>query len=215
MKKLIATVATIALSLGGLAHAQGEDEGLVKVDGAAFKETWVNPNVDVLQYDKIMVEPIAYDFKEVKKRMRIGGLTPSGASEFYIENRDRERAMDTINKVFNEAAEKSSLHFVNNAGDNTIALKVSLVDIVSHVPPENKFGMSEDYVTSVGAATIVIEGIDAKTGEVVYRAAERRKIQRGSRELFRANSVTVNAELRRHAKRMASKLITELELVHS
>jgi hypothetical protein len=39
-------------------------------------------------------------------------------------------------------------------------------------------GRGEIYLSSVGEATLVLEAVDSLTGEVIYRAAERRTAER-------------------------------------
>jgi FixJ family two-component response regulator len=80
------------------------------------------------------------------------------------------------------------------------------------VPPEY-VGRSEIYIAVIGEATLVLELIDAGTGEVAAVVAERRAMGRGRVDSFSmpTNNATIIAEVRRWSTRAASKLRTELE----
>ena len=86
-----------------------------------------------------------------------------------------------------------------------LIIRGALHDIVSQVPPDI-MGRGEIYLDSVGEATLVIEAVDALSGEVLYRAVERRAAQRPGREMVQSNAVTTWAEVRRLARRWAVRL---------
>ena len=73
--KTLLSLATILL-LVGCAPApsiqQGPDaettfDGLVRIDNARFSNAWIDPDVDLSQYNKIMAGGAEYDFRAVKK----------------------------------------------------------------------------------------------------------------------------------------------------
>jgi hypothetical protein len=88
------------------------------------------------------------------------------------------------------------------------------LDIVSKVPPEYA-GMNEVYLASSGEATLIIDLIDAETGVIQARVAERRAIQPpgGRIDAFSqpSNSVTVWSDVSRWARSSAARLRSELE----
>ncbi len=67
-------------------------------------------------------------------------------------------------------------------------------------------GRGEIYLSSVGEATLVLEAVDSLTGEVIYRAAERRTAGRAGTTLMLSNTVTTWAEVRRWATRLREGL---------
>ncbi len=81
-------------------------------------------------------------------------------------------------------------------------------------PPEMK-GRGEIYLSSVGAATLVIEGIDSMSGEVVFRAVDRRSVKPAGARIQRVNTVTNWSEVRRVARRWATILREGLESIHN
>jgi hypothetical protein len=83
------------------------------------------------------------------------------------------------------------------------------------VPPDT-MGRSDIYLSTIGEATLVIEAIDAVTGRTVAIVSERRAIQPpGGGQLDRfstpANRVTIMSDIKRWARRQASKLRKELD----
>ena len=100
---------------------------------------------------------------------------------------------------------------MEQAGPDVLILRGAMLDIVSFVPPEMA-GRHDIYLSAVGAATLVVEGIDSMSGEVVFRAVERRAADAGRTIL--ANTVTTYAEVRRWARRQATTLREGLESIH-
>ena len=66
----------------------------------------------------------------------------------------------------------------------------------------------------MGEATLIIEAVDSLSGEVIYRAIERRAAARPGNQLVVANTVTSWAELRRLARRWASNLRDGMDSIH-
>ena len=214
MKKMIVATALIALGLGSAVNAQEVDQdGLVEVKGV-FKQTLINPNVDLGEYTKIMIVPAEFEFRAVKGNPRSTlAYTRSTKSEFPMTEREKERAVKTITEAFEKEFAKSNLQIVEEPGDDVLILRGGFFDIVNKVPPE-MIGAGETYVRSAGQATLFVEALDSQTGEVLYRAGERNEVHRAGRDLFHANSVTANAEVRRWASRLARKMVKGLEQAH-
>jgi len=75
-------------------------------------------------------------------------------------------------------------------------------------------GRGEVWLSSVGEATLIIEVIDSMSGEVIFRAAERRAAEPGQGTTgVRSNSVTTWAEVRRLMRRWARTLREGLDSI--
>jgi len=135
--------------------------------------------------------------------------------EFWISDANRDKLIDTVSGVFKEELSKAQ-HWeaVEEAGPDVLILRGALLDIVSFVPSE-MIGRSEIYLSSFGEATLVVEGVDSMSGEVVFRAVHRRSIGPTSSEMIRANTVTTWSEVRRWARRFARILREGLESIHN
>ena len=188
-------------------------DGLVRIDNSRFAAAWIDPDIDLTQYSKIIPGGAAFEFRHVQK---VSATTArrSNESEFWISDADRQRLIDTVSDVFTEELQRSK-HFtlVEEAGPDTLIISGALHDIVSRVPPEH-VGRSEIWLRSVGEATLIIELRDSLSNEVIYRAVERRAAESAGGRMVLANTATTWAEVRRWARRWAVRLREGLDSIH-
>ena len=221
MKKLIVIAATVLIA--GCAGQEptvqtGPDaettfDGLVRIDHSRFAGAWIDPDIDLRQYNKIIPGGAEFEFRNVQ-RMSATAARRSNENEFWISDSNRQRLIDTVSEVFDEELQNSE-HFTvaETPGPDTLIIVGGLHDIVSQVPPEN-IGRSEVWLSSLGEATLVIELRDSLSNEVIYRAVERRAIERPGNQMVRANTATTWAEVRRWARRWAVSLREGLDSIH-
>ncbi|MDH5345434.1 MAG: DUF3313 family protein [Gammaproteobacteria bacterium] len=197
-------------------EAETTFDGLVRIDNSRFKQAWADPEIDFSQYTKVMPGGATFEFRAVPKTTASRYMT-SSQSEFWISDANRERLEKTVSDIFAEEIRKASGWSVaEEAGPNVLTLRGALLDIVSYVPPE-QIGRSEIYLSRIGEATLVIEGIDSLSGEVIFRAVERRPVETagaGASNLRRSNTVTNWAEVSRWARRYATAVREGLESIH-
>ena len=205
------------MALGSVTIAQDGTEttfdGLVRIEKANFKLAWADPDVDFSAYDKYIPGGAVFEFRAVKKSSS-SMARARNQSEFYISDKDKQKLEDTISEVFREELAKSKTFTeVEVPGPDTLIIRGALHDIVSQVPPE-LVGRGEIYLSSVGEATLIIEALDSLSGEVIYRAVERRAAQRIGGQMILANPVTTWSEVRRLARLWARKLREGMDSVH-
>lgn len=189
-------------------------DGLVRIDNSRFKYAWVDPDVDLKQYTKIMPVRAEFEFRAVKNKGRPSTIERSSTTEFWISDENRAKLVETVSESFREELAKSAhFTFTDTPGPDTLVIVGALHDIVSRVPPEY-IGRSEIYLASVGDATLVIEAKDSLSGETIYRAADRQSFERGGNIPIEANTVTTWSEVRRAARRWASRLREGLDSIH-
>lgn len=188
-------------------------DGLAPVRNSAFRNAWVDPDVDLTSYDKIILVPAEFEFRAVKKTPMVSSIRRGSQTEFWINDENRQRLVETVTAIFGEELGKSK-HFTitEEPGPDTLVIIGALHDIVSRVPPE-LVGAGEIYLASVGEATLVLELRDSMSGETIYRAVDRRKIERPG-DVVEANVVTTWAEVRRWARRWATRLRDGLDYIH-
>ena len=221
MKTLVTTLCLTLMSWG-FAYAQEESESagsprhaeLEKVK-AAFRETWVHPDADFTQYDKLYLWEAQFEYRDVGPARRTRSTMMSTRNrEFGISDADREKFEQVVSESFvKEIQRGKKFELVDEVGPGTIIVRGAALDIISKVPPE-MVGRSDIYLSSIGEATLVLELLDAQTGDVLAVVAERRALQsRGGQIEFSVptNSATVLAEVRRWARSGASKLRSELD----
>lgn len=221
MNKLVAIAAAVLIT--GCAsqepavqtgpNAETTFDGLVRIDHSRFAAAWIDPDIDLTQYSKIIPGGAAFEFRNVQK-VSASVARRSNENEFWISDSNRQRLIDTVSDVFTEELQRSE-HFtlVEEAGPDTLIITGALHDIVSRVPPEDA-GRSEIWLRSVGEATLIIELRDSLSNEVIYRAVERRAAENVGGQMIRANTATTWAEVRRWARRWAVRLRDGLDSIH-
>ena len=220
MKKFVAVAATV-LIVGCSAeptiqtgpNAETTFDGLVRIDNSRFAGAWIDPEIDLTQYTKIIPGGAAFEFRNVQKTSAMAARR-SNEREFWISDANKQRLTDTVSEVFTEELQKSE-HFTlaDESGPDTLIINGALHDIVSRVPPED-VGRSEIYLRSLGEATLIIELRDSLSNEVIYRAVERRSVEQPGGQMIHANKATSWAEVRRWARRWAVRLREGLDSVH-
>lgn len=194
-------------------NAEVTYDGLHRIDNAAFKMAWADPEIDFSRYTKIMPGGAFFEFRAVKKTPAATSMRRTNESEFYIDEKGRERLKEEVSAVFNEELAKSTRFTITDApGHDVIIIRGGLHDIISRVPPD-LIGAGEIYLRSVGEATLILEAVDSQSGEVIYRAVERRSAERPGGDMMRMSPVTTWAEVRRLARGWATKLRNGLDSI--
>lgn len=198
-----------------LSDEQPAETELQKVK-SAFKETWVHPDADFTQYNKLFLWEGVFEFRDVgPARSSRSTMMRTNKREFGIADADREKFEEIVREAFVEGVQSGKkFELVEELGPNTIIMRGGVLDIVSMVPPET-VGRSEIYLASIGEATLVLQLIDAETGEELAVIAERRSLSRpGSTVSFTTmptNSASIIADIRRWASSAGKKLGKELD----
>lgn len=206
------TLAPPALQTGP--DAERTFDGLVRVDNSRFRDAWADSEVDFSQYNKVMPGGARFGFRAVSKTPGRTSLSRGTQGEFWISDANRDKLVDTVSGVFKEELSKAQgWEAAGEVGIDVLILRGALLDIVSFVPPE-MIGRSEIYLSSVGEATLVVEGIDSMSGEVVFRTMDRRSIEPAGDRIIRAGTVTSWPKVRRWARRYATILREGLGSIH-
>jgi hypothetical protein len=191
-------------------------DGLHRIDNSAFEYAYIDPDADWARYDKILPGGAEFRFRAVKKTSGTT-LSRTTTSEFYVDEKNRARLEEEVSKVFAEELGQSERFSVTEGpGPDVLIVRGGLTDVVSRVPPEYA-GRSEVFLTSVGEATLVLEIVDSMSGEVLFRAADRRAADRmgGGMTPVRSTPPTNWSEVRRLARRWASRLREGLDSLPS
>jgi hypothetical protein len=220
MNKQIATLLASLLVITGCAGPASIDttgqltfDGLAPIKNSNFRDAWADPEVDLKKYNKIMLGDAEFEFRAVKKTSKVSSMRSSNDNEFWIDDKNRAKLVETVTAVFSEElANAKGFTITEERGPDTLVLVGALHDIVSRVPPQ-MVGAGEIYLSSIGEATLIIEARDSMSGETIFRAVDRRAIERMG-DMVQANSVTTWAEVRRWARRWASRLRMGLESIH-
>ncbi len=217
-RHLIVLIAMAVASAGQVAAQEDSDadtsfDGLVEVKKGVFKRPWVDPDVDFMRYTKILPGIAHFEFRAVKKGSSASSRRMN-QREFYISDANQLKLINTVSQTFEEEVAKSK-HFTiaEEAGPDVMILRGGLLDIVSRVPPD-LIGSGEIYLSSVGEATLVLELLDSLSGETIYRGVERRAAGSTDIDMMPSNTVTTWSEVKRWARRWATKLRDGLDSIH-
>jgi hypothetical protein len=192
-------------------NAEVSFDGLHAIDNSIFKLAWADPDIDFSKYDKIMPGGAFLEFRAVKKVSTTRAT--SASSEFYIDDRNRERLKEETTTIFREElANSNRFTMVEESGPDVLIIRGGLHDIVSFVRPES-IGRNEIYLSAVGEITLILEVVDSRSNEVIFRAVERRVAQRPGGQAIRSTSVTNWAEVRRLLRRWATTLREGLDAI--
>jgi hypothetical protein len=151
------------------------------------------------------------DLGEKKTVKTTSSILQSPEGLFPVAPESREKFRQVVVGAFVKELEHSKrFEVVDTVGPGTLLLRGAIFDIVSNVPPQLNRG--NVYLSSVGEGTFVIELIDAETGEILARVAERRRIQPpGGGGGKPANAATVWADVEQWAWGVASDFRRELD----
>lgn len=223
MIKQYTILAVLTFALAGCASEPSLDtspeaeltfDGLVPIKNSRFKEAWADPDVDLTQYNKMIPGGAEFEFRAVKKTAGSTSVSRSSTSEYWIDDKNRAKLIETVTAVFaDELQDVKGFTITDEKGPDTLILVGGLLDIISRVPPD-LVGRGEIYLRSVGEATLVIEARDSLSGETIFRAVDRRAAERMGGDMINASSVTTWAEVRRWARRWATRLRDGLESLH-
>jgi hypothetical protein len=183
--KFLSSTLSVLLLIFGTASAQEEaksveDLNLVE-DKSSFQGTCVNPDADFTQFDKIFLWEGTFEYRDVgPARKTRGTMLHSRKREFGISEADRVKFQEEVEKAFDDEISRGKRFTITDElGPGTMILRGGALDIISFVPPET-VGRSEVYLANIGEATLILELIDARNGEVLAVVAERRRLQSGS-----------------------------------
>ncbi len=218
MKKILLSLAAIAIAGCSSAPptiqegpgAEVSFDGLHLIDNSVFRQAWADPDIDFSRYSKFMPGGASFEYRAVRKTQSTRAR--SSSSEFYIDENARETLKEITSEIFAEELANSTRFTVTDVrGQDTIIIRGALHDIVSNVPPERS-GRGDVFLSQVGEITLILEVVDSMSDEVIFRAVERRALER-SGTAIRASSVTSRAEARRVIRRWATTLREGLDSI--
>ena len=221
--RVLAVMLLLALPVS--AQEADEDRQAIAVTGAdqlveesgTFQATWINPDAEITNYKKLFMWSAVFQFRDVDDR---GGTTTqmlrnNNSGPFTISEESRARFEEVVFEAISaELARTNIFEMTDQLGPNTLLVRAGVLDIISNVPP-NVGRAGNIHFNAVGEATMVFELIDAETGVIQARVAERRRIQPRGRMNDVSGSPTTAAtvwnDVQRWAREEARTLRRELE----
>lgn len=187
MKRAILLTAVVFLAAGvvlaqddaGSKEATGSED-LVKQKSSQFQEVWVRPDTDISKYSKLYLWNSIFQFRDVsdnKVNRTTTSMMRGDQGHFTIPEEEQEKFKKlVIDVVVKELGRSKQFEIVDTVGPGTLLIRAAVLDIISNVPP-NVGRSANVHLNSMGEATFVFELIDADTGVIQARTADRRYIQ--------------------------------------
>lgn len=183
---LLLTVVTFLAA--GVAFAQDDadpkevtgSDDLVKQKSSQFQEVWVRPDADISKYSKLYLWNSIFQFRDVSDN-NVNRTTTSmmrgDQGHFTVPEKEQEKFKElVVDVVVKELGRSKQFEIVDTVGPGTLLIRAAVLDIVSNIPP-NVGRSANVHLNSMGEATFVFELIDADTGVIQARTADRRYIQ--------------------------------------
>ena len=136
--------------------AEPSFDGLLPVRHSNFARAWVDPTIDLSRYTKIMGGGAQFEFRAARKPSGTqAGRTMSNQTTFPISEKDQQKIAETASEIFEaELAKSKRFEWTEEKGDDVLAIRGAMLDIVSRVPPHRmQTGRQEIFLSSVGEIT--------------------------------------------------------------
>jgi hypothetical protein len=149
------------------------EEGLHRVDPSIMEAAWVKPDLDLSVYTRILVMPTAVQFREADEQS-FNARTRIGVTEFPLDDEKKKWLREVWRRAIDETfVQESSYELDYGAGPDVLVVQGFLVDVVSHIPPED-VGSGFTYIRDPWIASVVLELRDGTTAELLARTMDRR-----------------------------------------
>jgi hypothetical protein len=136
-----------------------------------FDYVWVKDGVDFSKYDKLLVDPVVFFFKDDAKYKGIHAEELAKLSQAF-------------NKAFSEALH-GAYPIVDQPGPGVLHIRAALTELVPNKPAAGAlfaiapggsvaYAVLPDKYNNIGAATIEVEFLDSQTGERLAAGIDRR-----------------------------------------
>lgn len=173
-------------------------EGLLENKNARVGFAAIKPGVDLGRYDQLMLLPVAFGFKKGSRQLS-------------------EAQLDDLRRYFREdftkeLQQKGGYNVVSQPGPGVLLVRAGLANIDITVPEQH--GRDDVYVSSAGEVTMVAEFRDSQSGELLAKAADRRRLEMAGGSAYESNPVTNVANTRRLFRQWASLFRERLDQAH-
>lgn len=182
------------------APPQESFDGLVLVPDTRFAEVYRRPGVDLSTYETFGLQACEVAFKK-------NWLREQNMSSINLNNRMTQRDVDRIkdalgtqcNETFRSALEKAPSYTLVDQfseGEQVLVLRPKIINLDINAPDIPTAGRQSNYTDDAGQMTLLLEALDATTGETLVRVIDRRR-DIDSNRLQWTNSVTNRAAAQR------------------
>lgn len=175
--RTLLVIAAIALASCSAARPQADNiDGLAPVEPAPYRWAWARPGTNLAAYDRVMLTEPEVQFRDNWQRDYNRSQRDLGAR---LDDTDvaeiRARLIVATRQAFEHQLDDAGVDRVSRAGPGALVVEIDLLDVDVHAPDVLTPGLREVYVESAGEMTLSLTLRDGGTGDIVYRAIERRE----------------------------------------
>lgn len=221
IRKLRATllsscVVLLVTACAGTSMPRETYDGLVLVPDARFGQVYRRPGVDLSRYT-------AFGLTDCSVAFRQNWLRDQNSSRVNLNNRLTQEDVDAIKDALGAQCKATFLaaleqappyqvveHFDN--GERVLVLRPSIINLDINAPDVMSAGRQRTYTTDAGEMTLLLEALDATTGEILVRVVDRRRDNTNT-FLQWTNSVTNQADAKRILNRWGQQFREGLDAV--
>lgn len=185
-----------------------EWDGLVRRPGTRIDSVFVRPNVDVVGFTSVLLDPVQVSFASnwdpnqgVRNPARRLNASDVAAIQSGLADMLRER--------FRADLASSGFKLVDEPGPDTLRVSAAIVNLYVTAPDTMSAGRSRTYTANSGQMTLVAELRDSVTGELLARAVDTQRGRQAGTMSF-TNNVTNTADARRAIGVWATALVQGL-----
>ena len=187
---------------------------LHRVDNSRVQLAYVDPDVDLAKYNKVLVRPLGVNKIEIKQPSQSGSV--AGRRDWALTDQDKV-ALQTMYQeaMVKQLEEKGGYEVVDTAGDDVLEIAAMITGIAPTGPKDDNrsrpAGRNQVYTDGAGSIAVAVVYGDSETGEVIGLAKD---VRVSNRHWGAKNSGSKIAEVRRIFTSWAASIREGLDRVH-
>jgi len=172
-----------------------EWDGLVLRPNTRLNAVWVRPNIELVAYRSVMIDPVSVSFAS-NWDPNSGQRSPSRRLDASDVAAIQTSLGVKVREGFRAELERGGYQIVDQPGDETLRITAAIVNLDVTAPDTMSAGRSRTYTANSGSMTLVLELRDSVSGELLARAADRQS-GRNTGMMTITNRVTNTGDARR------------------
>ncbi len=150
------------------------EDGLHRVHDSEMAIVYVEPGADFAPYKRVILLESTVAFKKNWARdQRSRSASKLSTSARVNTKKIKQELADEFETVFTEALRNGGYEVVEEAADDVLLIRPSIVNLDINAPETYGSGRSNTYTRSAGEMTLYIELFDSVTGDLLAKALDR------------------------------------------
>ena len=151
-------------------------DGLHRIDPAVMPNAWINTESDITQYARAFVMPTVVMYRDLRPPSH-SSWADMNRSAFPLSEHMQKRLQESFGESFHEMMDGQRVFEVADAlGRDVVLVRGYLTDVATGMPLDLA-GSDVDVVRWAWEANLIIELRDSMTDDVLFRAADRQRIE--------------------------------------